>query len=84
MSAELSQAEKSPVAVLTQGGTHDGVDGDNAVVVVTNERAKKRQSLSDVFTIVGSHCDESTQGRKQRLYRSSYKSKRVMLTASGV
>lgn len=59
MTAELGQAEKTPVAVLTQGGSNslkgrDG-DGDAAVVVavgVADER-KKRQSLSDVFTIVG-------------------------------
>lgn len=53
MAAEPSQAEKSPVAVLTQGSSLESGEGDNgAVVVVANEGAKKRQSLSDIFTIV--------------------------------
>lgn len=66
MTAEPGQAEKSPVAVLTQGGSNslkggdgDG-DGDAAAVVpvgVADGRINKRQSLSDVFTIVGYlHC----------------------------
>lgn len=64
MTAELSQAEKSPAAVLTQGGSNSlrGGDGDGdaaAVVVAVADERKKRQSLSDVFTIVGCHhCDE--------------------------
>lgn len=59
MTAEPGQAAKSPVAVLTQGGSNSlkGGDGDAAAVVavgVADERIKKkRQSLSDVFTIVG-------------------------------
>jgi hypothetical protein len=66
MTAELGQAEKSPAAVLTQGGSNslkggDG-DGDAAAVVavgVADEKIKKRQSLSDVFTIVGyCHCGD--------------------------
>lgn len=77
MTAELGQAEKSPVAVLTHGGSNglkggggdgggDG-DGDAAAVVavgVADESLKKRQSLSDVFTIVGCypcyHCGDGS------------------------
>lgn len=61
MAAEPSQTEKSPVAVLTQGDSLEGGDGDNAVVVVASDKAKKRQSLSDIFTIVGFHCGDCIQ-----------------------
>lgn len=65
MTAELGQAEKSPVAVLTQGGSNSlkGADGDGdaaAVVAVADERIKKRQSLSAIFTIVGYHHSTKT------------------------
>lgn len=51
MSAELSQTEKSSAVVAAQG------DGDNAVAVVESSAAKKRQSLSDIFTIVSFRYD---------------------------
>lgn len=51
MSAELNQTEKSSAVVATEG------DGDNAVVVVESSAAKKRQSLSDIFTIVSFRHD---------------------------
>lgn len=63
MTAELGQAEKTAVAVLTQGRSNSlkGGDGDGdgdaaaaaAVAVGVADERKKRQSLSDVFTIVG-------------------------------
>jgi hypothetical protein len=63
MTAELGQAEPSPVAVLTQDGSNSLKGGDAAAVVavgVADEKIKKRQSLSDVFTIVGyRHCSDS-------------------------
>ena len=46
MAAETNQTEKSPVEVATRG------DGEDAVVVVATDSARKRQSLSDIFTIV--------------------------------
>lgn len=51
MSAELSQTEKSSAVVATQG------DGDDAVVAIESSAAKKRQSLSDIFTIVSFRYD---------------------------
>lgn len=51
MSAELNQTEKASAVVETQG------DGDNAVAVVESSAAKKRQSLSDIFTIVSFRHD---------------------------
>ncbi|KAM0248375.1 hypothetical protein ACHAQJ_009500 [Trichoderma viride] len=67
MAAELSQAKKSPVAVLTQGGSLEGGEGDDAVVVVTNEKAKKRQSLSDIFTIIAAGAALISDGYQNNL-----------------
>ncbi|KAL7790802.1 major facilitator superfamily domain-containing protein [Trichoderma ceciliae] len=67
MTAEPSQEEKSPDAVLTLGGSLEGGDGDNAVVVVESERAKKRQSLSDIFTMIAAGAALISDGYQNNL-----------------
>ncbi|KAL7953671.1 sugar transporter domain-containing protein [Trichoderma compactum] len=65
MSAEISQAEKSGAVVATQG------DGDNAVVVVESSAAKKRQSLSDIFTIIAAGAALISDGYQNNLMTMS-------------
>ncbi|KAJ4865179.1 sugar transporter domain-containing protein [Trichoderma breve] len=65
MSAELSQTEKSSAVVATQG------DGDNAVVVVESGAAKKRQSLSDIFTIIAAGAALISDGYQNNLMTMS-------------
>ncbi|KAL9488248.1 hypothetical protein ACSS6W_000525 [Trichoderma asperelloides] len=76
MTAELGQAEKSPVAVLTQGGSNSlkGADGDGdaaAVVAVADERIKKRQSLSAIFTIIAAGAALISDGYQNNLMTMS-------------
>ncbi|KAL6797632.1 sugar transporter domain-containing protein [Trichoderma sp. SZMC 28013] len=65
MSAELSQTEKSSAVVAAQG------DGDNAVAVVESSAAKKRQSLSDIFTIIAAGAALISDGYQNNLMTMS-------------
>ncbi|RFU81122.1 major facilitator superfamily domain, general substrate transporter [Trichoderma arundinaceum] len=71
MTPQPSPVEKSPIAVLTQGGSLEGGDGDNAIVVVANEGAKKRQSLSDIFTIIAAGAALISDGYQNNLMTMS-------------
>ncbi|KAL6830192.1 sugar transporter domain-containing protein [Trichoderma camerunense] len=65
MSAELNQTEKASAVVETQG------DGDNAVAVVESSAAKKRQSLSDIFTIIAAGAALISDGYQNNLMTMS-------------
>ncbi|KAK0763875.1 hypothetical protein N5P37_003265 [Trichoderma harzianum] len=65
MSVELSQTEKSSAVVATQG------DGDDAVVAVESSAAKKRQSLSDIFTIIAAGAALISDGYQNNLMTMS-------------
>ncbi|KAL7938360.1 sugar transporter domain-containing protein [Trichoderma chlorosporum] len=66
MSADPSQTEKPSAAVMAQG---DGAerDSDDGVVVVASDAAKKRQSLSDIFTIIASGAALISDGYQNNL-----------------